>query len=726
MPPLLVRGRLVATPIPDRLTTPPVTTAQNDDGIRKLIPSNNSAQQSIDASILCPGSGPFHFRPTSCEENKVTHDTARASDATSIVKLDHVDTEDLCSLTRLDIYLYNDQDSTEPSMHLLMNRYSSELVSSTLQRVLLNIARKLKLHSSAGKKRISRGERPALENQQPKVWTVDHHTSELMEEIEVAELTNEELWKRAKTSPMVIQLQLSVLDDRFSGKAEEALQVYNLLVDACPPTITAVQTFEDFRAWLFVDVPIVVQVETIYASNSRVDWFLNGQLSHITVADGRITNDNHCWTPKVADVGKELSILVTPMSSYSTDGITTIYHNGKGCEEAYHFLKTIEQIPENTILRIRRPWLQYNTQPDRGQRRLRIVTYNILAHQNAFSMENDLPYFPYVSGDVLHKGRRLPMILHEILAYRADLICMQEVDDSVFRRYLEPVLTSRHFNYQGYYAGKDSVGTKEGCAIFWSLRRFHDVDPKDCKLYVIRELMRREYDNIDPGWQKPMDELNAVLERHPELKAVVDEKLGHIVQMVPLVPRSSDNSESHTIWTVNTHLFYHPQASHIRLLQMFVLARQLGDELQKRSGATVICGDFNSSLVNSAGKLLLDGLVPKNFRDNKAHLNCYRWSKETQPKHEVSTTDDDFPSVQLPDSFPKLYSAMEPAPLFTHYVHGFSGVLDHILHSKELKSKSFATMPAEADVTIETAMPSTTLPSDHVSVVCDFDVNFDE
>lgn len=44
------------------------------------------------------------------------------------------------------------------------------------------------------------------------------------------------------------------------------------------------------------------------------------------------------------------------------------------------------------------------------------------------------------------------MIVAEILAYNADIICLQEVDASVHDSLLHPVLTS--CGYQGFYSNK--------------------------------------------------------------------------------------------------------------------------------------------------------------------------------------------------------------------------------------------------------------------------------
>jgi 2',5'-phosphodiesterase len=191
------------------------------------------------------------------------------------------------------------------------------------------------------------------------------------------------------------------------------------------------------------------------------------------------------------------------------------------------------------------------------------------------------------------------------------------------------------------------------------------------------------------------------------------------------IHRGSSNlasASSRPIWMVNTHLFFHPRASHIRLLQMFLLARQVGRELGSKPGEVVVCGDFNSSLRNSAGKLLLDRLVPRNYHDNKTHLNNFLWDYDAAiDTTELVGRDDDFPAVSLPDSFPALVAALDPTPPFTHLVAGFQGALDHVLISDALRCQSSAPMPTVQDVTVATAMPSANLPSDHVSLVCDLE-----
>lgn len=49
----------------------------------------------------------------------------------------------------------------------------------------------------------------------------------------------------------------------------------------------------------------------------------------------------------------------------------------------------------------------------------------------------------------------MPMIIAEILAYKADIICLQEVDASIHDALLRPVLEAN--GYQGFYSNKVSV-----------------------------------------------------------------------------------------------------------------------------------------------------------------------------------------------------------------------------------------------------------------------------
>lgn len=55
----------------------------------------------------------------------------------------------------------------------------------------------------------------------------------------------------------------------------------------------------------------------------------------------------------------------------------------------------------------------------------------------------------------LVRQRRMPMIIAELLSYKADIICLQEVDAMIHDTLLKPVLQAN--GYQGYYSNKVSL-----------------------------------------------------------------------------------------------------------------------------------------------------------------------------------------------------------------------------------------------------------------------------
>lgn len=629
----------------------------------------------IDPGLLCPNTGHLRYRP----QTRVLPQSAAWGDTLNIE-----------GNATLDVYLYSQgNDGNEmprPPLHLTMNRDSKESVSKTLARMELSLSKKLSERnrdSSVRKKLLSP---PQLSTVSPVVCSVNNSSGdEPLEPWDITGMTNGELIKRALSKPCVIQLHTAPSDD------EQCL--LKLLVEACPPSITAVRCFEDFNSCLFVGVPICIFVETVFADGCNVDWYvLRGNAEPERVAVCQAT-----FTPTPDLVGAHLAILLTPYSQQ---------HEGRGQEEAYQFQLVVEVMPDNLVFQLRTPeW----TNPPNSET-LRVVSYNLLADQNAFQAGNQIPFYPYCSTEVLKRARRMPLLLHELLAYHSNIMCLQEVDQIVFDSLLRPTLSS--LGYDGFYTMKQNAGTREGCATFWSTERFQEVDRK---WFHLGELSNKLHVRpLADDWSSSLKTLDKLLKSHKSLKYVIKSQLGHIAQMVRLVDKQTNKH----ILVVNTHLFYHPDASHIRLIQMLLIARQISMELGcdgESRPHIILCGDLNSSLESAAGKLMVDRQVPENFRTLKQHLNTFDFGipKATA----AATTDFDFPLFELPDSFPILQSAMSEPPLFTHFIGGFSGCLDHILTTMETIRS--APMPTIDEATRNVAMPSEVFPSDHVSVVCD-------
>ena len=707
-------GRVAACNLPAGLTS---------EGLQQ----NRPFAAKIDPSVLEPGRGPLHARPLR------HHETIGQGQKLSRFTKEPEEPDRL--QTVLSVYLYPNvlkglyASSTEAlsashpddeNLHIQLNRDSYEPAMNTLKRMSLSISKKL----------FGKGKQTQMEDTRlGMVWIMNPSSDHLVEELELKpSFTSRELWNLAKEKMLVLRLPLGE-------------RTVSLLVEGDPPSIRSVRTNEDFASCLFPHVPICVDVGLLCASHCRFDWFVDGRCCQSQTASGRRLDylmssspaktlrhgtepglvASSCYTPDESDLHKEISLMLTPqvLSDDSKAGSQSPpRHSGEGCEEAYRFQQRVQPLPENTLLRLRKQFVQ-SPKPESS---IRVLTYNILADQNAFH-KNAAPFYPYVSKEILLRKRRMPLLLHEIMSYHADILCLQEVDQIVFDNLFLPVL--RQFNYQGFFTPK--TGTHEGCALFWSLDRFERAMNDDCKSTLLRSLVpypqEGERSSDDAGeWESCTDDVRALLEARQDLRAVLGTILGHHIQMVSLTTR---DDKKRTLWAANTHLFYHPGASHIRLLQMYFLCRQMHQEARQRPGATILCGDFNSSLANAAGKLVVDRFVPRGFRDLQHDLDTYCWSargprRQPTDDRKVDDITTAFPEIRLPESFPHMVSALFEVPSFTHYIQGFFGTLDHILiDSNLLEAFRRAPMPAVRDVAVATAMPSPNMPSDHVSIICD-------
>jgi exonuclease III len=629
--------------------------------------------------------------------------------------------------TTLDVYVYpqsarGGMDTTGSSgesssvvaataTHIHMQRHSSETLEKTLARMGLSLFKKL---SESTKHCHKRTRAYKARNTQlscnATIWKVDSESGVPTTPWDCQSLTNYNAWSEARYTPLAIQISLVDVELSEMDGSSSVPQTLTFAVESCPPTVTTVRTFSDWESYLYPSVPIVVQTETMYKSDQcMVDWYVNGQL---------LQSNSHSYTPTEADLGKSVAILVTPIRKGQ--------HDGAGCQEAYQFSTLVQPLPENLILSLRPKWIAPRCDRSSGEASdapLRIMTYNVLADQNAFdfgvSGKVAHSYAEYLTPQVLKRERRLPLILHEILAHQADVVCLQEVDEYVYETLFKSAL--RHAGYDGFFTSKENEGSREGCATFWLTTRFDPVPESNKKSHLIRDMFPFESKTDDQEWTA-LNDIAGLLGKRRDLRYIVAAKLGHILHLVPLQVKG----DTKTIWVANTHLFYHPDASHIRLMQMYLICRELSESLKTKDGGIVLCGDMNSSLTNSPGKLLIDRIVPKNFRNLRTDLNGFRWSRQWRQPDSPNAFDDDFPSLSLPDSFPILRSALSETPAFTHFIggleRGFRGTLDHILVSPDLIPLKSGPMPSMRDVTRDTAMPSERIPSDHVSLICEVDM----
>lgn len=134
-----------------------------------------------------------------------------------------------------------------------------------------------------------------------------------------------------------------------------------------------------------------------------------------------------------------------------------------------------------------------------------------------------------------------------ILGYNADLICLQEVDKKVFINDLEPVFAN--LDFESNFSIKGGL-VAEGLACFYNAKRF--------KLLDSTRVVLAEHINTDPIYKE-------IWEKIKENEKLTERILQRTTAVQTTVLQSKEFNE--ILLVANTHLYFHPDADHIRLLQ---------------------------------------------------------------------------------------------------------------------------------------------------------------
>lgn len=642
-------------------------------------------------------------------------------------------------------------DSQSHDLYAHLNREADETADKLLNRLEVSVTKKMaQLGKPIGRKATKTINRNTM-NTHSSTYKIVQSDSGLTFDVEkftVHEMID--LFSKEKSN---VQYRLKLLLPSFlhTGLDVTVPTECDLEIVSNPPTILSVQTFESFSCKLFSTVPVTINTETIYSSRVVVSWFVDGQL---------IMHDKNYFIPEISHEGKSLSVLITP---YFKDIAGPV-------SEAYTFQNIIEPLPSMpTLSPLRDDFIGVHRDNKTIQSYIRVVTYNILADlyvTNSRGSQEPFTMYPHVKPDDLKRTRRMPMILAELLAYRADIICLQEVDLTIFDTLLRPVMYA--MGYDGFYSNKAS-SQPEGCAMFWSNAVFDDID---CLSFALKDLFF-EFDSTKISIQNYdtenqihrwdcMQGIQKTLIENKDLKLVATEKTAQILQIAKLKLKATFDHIPSYIIIGNTHLFYHPLADHIRAMQVYVVCKKIDDvrrsTVNDHSVAPfILCGDLNSDPLSGATQLLFSRSIDPTHRECWKNLHKYKWEhgndayllKHQYIGNEVNCKDlvleeEKFvdvhkcqnresynycvPIITLPDSFPALISGCSTLPEFTNYAVDFVETLDYVIASEPSSTELFgfsslrnAPFPSICDMKKIIAMPNEFMPSDHVSVVCDLE-----
>ncbi|CAG2099944.1 unnamed protein product, partial [Medioppia subpectinata] len=158
----------------------------------------------------------------------------------------------------------------------------------------------------------------------------------------------------------------------------------------------------------------------------------------------------------------------------------------------------------------------------------------------------------------------------------------------------------------------------------------------------------------------------------------------------------------HTIIVANTHLFWDPQYTDIKLFQSILLLEELEKiRIKHKNASILLMGDFNSLPDSSVYKLMVERKIGGLDFD----------------KYDYAPFNDGFRHSM------KFLDAYENQDLaFTNFTPHFRGVLDYIFHTEGLVRSSVISSVEEEYMERTVGLPNIHFPSDHILIGAQFQI----
>lgn len=445
---------------------------------------------------------------------------------------------------------------------------------------------------------------------------------------------------------------------------------------------------EDVIYTVYTNLPTIQQLKIPNTILTGFSIYPTVEISNGTIVQSKFTwlksndkNDSAVWekvgsnfTYDVAeeDIGCHLKVICEP-----GDG------KGIGLSKEAVSTKPITAGPKNCPFEIRNTFTQSAVPSDQ----IRIVSYNLLADFYADSAYSQESLFPYCKPRFLAFDYRKLLILKELCGYNADLILLQEVDESFINGGIGPIFDT--LGYDSTFLSKEKL--KEGLAILYRRSKF------SC---LMKET--HTFSNLLLSCDL-FTEVKSKVETNELLLSRIS-KLKNSLQVLLL--RVAPEDSNRLLLVANLHLYSKDDADHIRLIQSYLcfkyiekMLAKLGEEYPLHTISFVLAGDWNSTPEFGVVRLVNEKKVDsslEDFRINKAELI------------------DDLVLLHSLDM-----SSACGFPEYTNYTQNFTGCLDYIFHDRaNLKVVEVVPMPKHEEIIKETAIPSETVPSDHLALVC--------
>lgn len=364
-----------------------------------------------------------------------------------------------------------------------------------------------------------------------------------------------------------------------------------------------------------------------------------------------------------------------------------------------------------------RDWLMLDDTDLSTQETVTALSYNILCDK--YCTQNQYGYTP--SGALAWEHRR-EMILAELRARNADIVCLQEIDQDSYNDYFRENLA--HDDYKGVFWPKSRARTMaereaklvDGCAIFYKNSKYVLLDKKlvdFANTAINRADMKGEADIFNRVM--PRDDIGVIAFLENRITgsrlivgnvhvfwnpAFADVKMVQIAILLDAIKKNADMWAKHEACKDKTMYRFtkgdddgdiSPEATQVP-----------GPSLEYARGEDIpllLCGDFNSTPNSGAYEFLTQGTMSNTHVD----LGSRKYGNFTRD------------GMHHPFQLKSSYAAIGELA-FTNYTPGFVGTLDYIWYS----TNSLQVVGLLGDIDKEylkcvPGFPNYHFPSDHVA-----------
>ena len=489
--------------------------------------------------------------------------------------------------------------------------------------------------------------------------------------------------------PITAESHRTVQDFIFLPNLQLKISDLHYKVIVNPPLVSELKISSTILTDLMV-YPYLLTLDFSDESKTKIEWFVSQNIpDDLVPTPGKKTKLSYesldlTWSklgegyfsvPSASHTNSLVKCLVTPHDSEGRPGLE---------------VSTVLQLPVTsgpglTPATARQAWTPAVLQPAE----FRVVSYNILADLYADSDYSRTVLFAQCPPYALDINYRVKLILSELVGYNSDLITLQEVDRKVFQGDLKPIL--ERFGLEGQFAKKGGQ-VSEGLATFYRKDKFRMLS----------------FDSVF---------LPDALHQDEQFRFILDRVSSNAELMKSLTNRTTtvsisvmEHLHSGTLIVLgNTHLYFEPNADHIRLIQAEMcrlLLEREREAVMARQGCArekvtvMLCGDFNSTPPFGVNQYFTTGHIGPSHTD---------W--RSQEGQEV---------LGLELKHDPIFTSAAGYPKYTNYTQGFKDCLDYVWIEKEaLEVKQVVPFPSDEELSLHVALPNIVFPSDHVPVIVD-------